>query len=48
MIKSFSTIALALLVSFGSFALEVPPNPNRLVNDYAGVLGSSKANRLES
>ncbi|MDC1221265.1 TPM domain-containing protein [Salibacteraceae bacterium] len=48
MIKSFSTIALALLVSLESFALEVPPTPNRLVNDYAGVLGSSNANRLES
>ncbi len=48
MIKSFSTIALALLLSLGSFALEVPPTSNRLVNDYAGVLGSSNANSLES
>ena len=47
-IKTFSTIALALLVSLGSFALEVPPTPNRLVNDYAGVLGGSNVNQLEA
>ena len=46
--KAFSTIALAMLVSLGSFALEVPPTPNRLVNDYAGVLGNSNVNRLET
>jgi len=46
-IKSFSALTLAVLVAFGALALKVPPTPNRLVNDYAGVLGSSNANRLE-
>ena len=39
---------MAMLISIGSFALEVPPTPNRLVNDYAGVLGNSNVNRLET
>jgi uncharacterized protein len=42
-------LSLLLLVSFAASAQNIParPNPPRLVNDFAGVLGSSEVQQLE-
>jgi uncharacterized protein len=43
----FTTILLCLLLALPTTAKEVPPKPNKLVNDYAGALSSSEATSLE-
>lgn len=36
-----------MLLCTAAFSLDVPPKPNRLVNDYAGVMSSEEQGRLE-